>query len=298
MSFLTASAILRGKFLIEPTFAKANLPLVRNMLFGEAPKLAQKGPKAEVPKLILAATSDQGAVYSISTRQSTDRLPYGSIAMLNITGPILKYGDDCGAFASVETNDLLQRLFTSERVNGIILNIDSPGGQADGTGMIYETLREITKSKPVISIIQDGYAASAGMWIAAGAQEIYCTRSTDQVGSIGAYCTLYDFREYFNNEGIAITDVYAPQSIDKNKDYKDAIDGNTTAIEEDLKFLVDDFIAAVKTSRGARLKQKGNEPFTGKMYYAKDAQKMGLIDGIKSMSGVVQRMNQLINLRK
>ena len=298
MSFKTATALLRGAFLIEPKYAQAQLPIVLRMLQGnyEEPANHSEAAANSLPRRVQMQTTSS-AVYKIRPYQSTDRLPYNSIAMVDIIGPILKYGDWCSE-GSLSYNDLMMRLATSDRVQGIILNIDSPGGQAAGTAMLYETIREVTKVKPVISIIQDGYAASAGMWIAAGAQEIYCTRGTDSVGSIGAYVTLYDFTEYFAAEGIKITEIYAPQSVDKNKTYRDAMAGDTTGIEFELSFLVEDFKAGITNSRGARLKMKGNEPFTGKMYFAKEAQKMGLIDGIKSLSGVVDRMNQLIKLRK
>ncbi|MBC7509369.1 MAG: S49 family peptidase [Ferruginibacter sp.] len=298
MSFKTATALLRGAFLIEPKYAQAQLPIVLRMLQGnyEEPSSNIETSAHNVPRRVQMQNTSS-AVYTIRPYQSTDRLPYNSIAMVDIIGPILKYGDWCTE-GSISYNDLMLRLAASDRVQGIILNIDSPGGQAAGTAMLYETIREITKVKPVISIIQDGYAASAGMWIAAGAQEIYCTRGTDSVGSIGAYVTLYDFTEYFAAEGIKITEIYAPQSVDKNKNYKDAIAGDTAGVENELAFLVEDFKAGIANSRGARLKMKGNEPFTGKMYFAKEAKAIGLIDGIKSLSGVVDRMNQLIKLRK
>lgn len=298
MSFKTASAILRGAFLIEPEYAKAQLPLVFRMLQGnyEEPMSNAQVANHLIPRKVQMQNTSS-AVYQISPYQTTDRLPYNSIAMVNIIGPILKYGDWC-TYGSISYNDLMQRLAASDRVQGIILNIDSPGGQAAGTSMLYETIRQVTKVKPIISVIQDGYAASAGMWLAAGAQEIYCTNTTDMVGSIGAYVTLYDFTEYFAAEGIKITEIYAPQSVDKNKTYKDALAGDTAGVENELSFLVENFKKAISDSRGPRLKMKGDEPFTGKMYFAKEAKTIGLIDGIKPLSGVVDRMNQLIKLRQ
>ena len=301
MSFKTASAILRGNWLVEPSYAKAQLPLIVEMIKGNAAVDHNAflhnadDPMLSLPKKqnFAAAISD---VYIVNPYTSTDRLPYGSIAMINIIGPVLKYGDYC-SYGTVEQNNLILRLGNSDRVKGIILNVDSPGGQADGTGMFADSIKLVSKSKPVIAVVQDGYAASAGMWLFAAAQEGYATRATDSFGSIGAYTTIYDFTEYFALNGIKITDIYAPQSADKNKPYKDALAGDTSLIETDLKFLVEDFKASVASSRGPRLKIKGEEPFTGKMYNAKEALKMGLIDGIKPMSGVIKRMEELIALR-
>jgi protease IV len=303
LSFKTASAILRGNWLVEPEYAKAQLPIVLQMIKGDAAinnnKILHFENNTDVNLSIpirqkySAAQSD---VFIVNPYTSTDRLPYGSIAMIDVIGPILKYGERC-SYGTVDQNNLLLKLGSSDRVKGILLNVDSPGGQADGTGMFADTIKMVSKSKPIISVVQDGYAASAGMWIAAAAQEVYATRATDSFGSIGAYTTIYDFTEYFALNGIKITDIYAPQSSDKNKAYKDALAGDTSLIENDLKFLVEDFKASVSSSRGARLKVKGDEPFTGKMYNAKEALRMGLIDGIKPMSGVIKRLEELIALR-
>ena len=302
MSFNLASAILRGKWLIEPEFAHSQLPLVVELIKAGAtdkgPILAGSSvlrPEVSHPTKISFAAS-QTDVYSVNPYTSTDRLPYNSIAMIDIVGPIIKYGGWC-SYGTVQMNDLIIRLSNSDRVKGIILNIDSGGGQADGTGMFAETIRKVRKIKPVITVIQDGIAASAAYWIGSSAQEVYLTRDTDMVGSIGAYTTIYDFSGYFEQLGIIVRDIYAPESKDKNKDYKDALKGDDKAIEDQLSFLVQDFKKSVSEGRGDRLKVKGEEPFTGKMYFAKEAKALGLIDGVKPMSGVIQRMEELIALR-
>ena len=307
MSFTTASALLRGIWLIEPSYARAQMPLVLQMITKGESNAGQVGvelykkrleamPQAYyLPKKrsVAASTTD---VFSVSPYVSTDRLPYNSIAMVDILGPILKYGDYC-AYGTVEYSDLMIRLANSPRVEGIVLNIDSPGGQADGTALFAQTIREASKIKPVIAIVQDGIAASAAMWIASAAQEIYVTQDTDQVGSIGAYQLLYDYAGYLEQMGVKEHLILAPQSTDKIKDYLDALKGDYTLIQEDLKFLVEDFKKAVSMGRGQRLNTANEDPFTGKMYKMSDAKKIGLIDGKKSLSEVVKRMEQLIKLR-
>jgi protease IV len=306
MSFRTASAILRGKWLIEPSYAQAQLPLVLQMLnernagSGNDQAAIYKDRLEHKPKVFQPTRVNVAGVpnelFSVSPYTSTDRLPYNSIAIVDVLGPILKYGDFC-TYGTVEFNDLLIRLANSDRVKGILLNMDTPGGQAAGTATVAQTTKEVSKIKPVLGICQDGIVASAGMWWASACQEFYVTQSTDQVGSIGAYQTIADFAGYFEQNGVKLHEIYAPQSVDKNKDYRDALKGDYTLIEEDLKFLVQDFIKTVQINRGQRLKTATENPFTGKMYNAADAVKIGLIDGIKPMAAVVKRMEQLIALR-
>jgi ClpP class serine protease len=303
MSFKLASAILRGHWFIEPAYAQAQLPLILSMLKNEAQldplqidKTANHANSVNLPGRVAFSGSQSTGVFCVNPYTSLDRLPYNSIAMIDIEGPIMKYGGYC-SYGTVDQNDLLIRMGNSDRVKGVLLNIDSPGGQVDGTGTFAETIRAVSKIKPVIAVIQDGMAASCAMWLAAAAQEIYVTRAKDQVGSIGAYCRFIDYAGYFEQNGIKVIDIYAPQSTDKNKPYRDALKGDAALIESELKFLVEEFKKDVLSFRGNRLNTAKEDPFTGKLYFAKEAIKIGLIDGIKPMSSVIKRMEELIALR-
>jgi protease-4 len=157
--------------------------------------------------------------------------------------------------------------------------------------MVADIIKSI--QKPTISVIDDGMAASAGYWIATAADEIYVTKETSEVGSVGVYCTLYDWKTYFEKEGLPVIEVYAPQSTEKNLDYRNALKGDEKLLKDSLRVLADQFIKTVSANRDGKL--TSNEWNAGAMFYAKDAQKIGLIDGIKSLEQVVQRMDQLIS---
>jgi protease-4 len=309
MSYNTASAIFQGKLLIQPEYANAQLPLILQQMKDQ---VADKGAlhsirqqkSAELTlnipsrKPIISFKDDCSftKVYGVTPYTSTDRLDFESIVVIDVVGPIYKYGS-WYSWGSVELMDLIVRMANSERVKGIILNVDSPGGQAAGTADLAKTIRAVTAVKPVIAIIADGMAASAGYWIASAAQEIYVTQPTDQVGSIGAYQTVVDLTDYYAKAGILVKDVYAPQSDDKNGTFREAVAGDESSMKEDLRFLVEHFISNVKANRGGRLRMEEKEPFTGKMYYAAQAQKIGLIDGVKPFPAVVKRIEQLISVR-
>lgn len=278
------------------------MPLITRMIKGEpvdwgmpAEKMGEEEARMAIPKRIKIMGS-ASEIFVARPHMSVDRFPYNSIVMVDVVGPVLKYGDYC-SYGSVEQSQLISRLANSKNIAGIILNIDSPGGQADGTAMFANTIRKAVSLKPVIGIVQDGIAASAAMWLLSACQEAYCTEETDSVGSIGAYTTFLDMKAYYESMGIPVHEIYAPQSVDKNKDYRDAMAGDYTLVQDQLKFLVEDFKNDVAAYRGQRLNTKKEDPFTGKMYFAKEAAKIGLIDGIKSLEQVVKRTQNLIELR-
>ena len=209
---------------------------------------------------------------------------------------MMKFGGPC-SYGMVDYATLINNLGCNDNVTGIILSIDSPGGQADGTAMLSDVIKNAAKKKPVCAIIQDGMAASAAMWIASACTEIYCTQLTDRVGSIGVYQQIANYNKHLLEfKKLEIQDVYAPQSTDKNKNYKDAIAGDVTGIQQDLSILADQFINTISTNRAGKI--KGDSWKTGKLFFATDAIKIGLIDGIKSFDQVVARMLKLNQINK
>lgn len=299
MSFKTASAILRGTWLLDKGWTQAHLPLLVSVIKGNGSFQSMFGEevsqdeKAIEPIKVLSHSA--ATVYGVTSYTDLSKLPNGSVAMIDISGPVTKYGDFC-SWGSVDHTATVNRLANSPNVSGIILNIDSPGGQVSGTSMLADAIKAAGSRKPIIAVIDDGIAASAAMWIASAANEIYVTKKTDQVGSIGVYTTIADWYSYFESEGLKVKDVYAPQSTNKNGDYREALAGNEEPLKEDLAIIANEFISTVKTNRAGKL--TSDEWSTGKMYYAKDAKKIGLIDGIKSFEQVVKRMDQIISQKQ
>lgn len=298
MSFKTASAILRGGWLIQKGFVQNNVDLILNMRKGQAVDFGLSEKEEEELKATLnlcgVSMASSTRYYQVGMYSSFDTVQDNSIAVVNLLGPVLKYGDMC-SYGMVDKAQLLQRVAASGKFKSIILNVDSPGGQADGTQLLADTIKNIQEyfGIPVIAVVDDGMMASAAMWIGSACAEIYATKATDTFGSIGVYMTLMDFRKYLEEMGIEMRDVYADQSTDKNKSYRDALDGDDALLKEQLNFLAATFISAVQENRGDRLNTENENPFTGKMYPAQQAADIGLIDGILPFDEILVRADTL-----
>jgi protease IV len=288
MSFTTISAILRGRWLLDRQWAEVHLPVVAKILVGES----VTGGNIKKEQLETKSSYQMSGVQPVYYSTDLSKIPEGSIAIIKIAGPLLKYGDMC-SYGMIDKAGLIGSAASSPNISAIILDVDSPGGQVEGTSMLSDTIVRAKQRKPVVAVVDDGMAASAAMWIASSANELYVTQRTDQVGSIGVYCTLADwpahYKDYYK---LPTRQIYAPQSTAKNINYREAIQGNDEPITEELRVICDEFIKAVKRNRGSRL--SGSEWSTGRMFYAKEAMKVGLIDGIKTFEQVVQRTKSLI----
>lgn len=291
MSFKTTSAILRGHWLLEKSWAQSHLPLVAALIKGNNADFGFKEKQENTGFTEVLSNKKSSGVYKVGYYTDLQNMPDGSIAMITIAGPVLKYGDWC-SYGTIDYAATINKIANAANISGILLNIDSPGGEAYGTQLLVSAIKDAAAKKSVVAVIDDGIAASAAMWIASAATEIYVTRTTDMVGSVGVYTTIADWYAYFEAEGLKVRDIYAPQSEEKNLDYKEALSGKDDLIKAELKVLCDAFINDVQTNRSATL--TSDEWKKGKMFYAKDAMKIGLINGIKTFQQVIDRMGAMI----
>lgn len=267
----------------------AHLPQIARVLTGEQlfPAIGERkayhddsdGREPVSPYWPIAIHPDAKSGYVKASRyRSFSEAPAGSVALIPVTGPITKYLGDCGEAGNEVMTNWVKEADGSGNISGILLKIDSPGGQVDGTRTLVDALSNT--GKRTIGFVDDGMACSAAMWIGAACDDLYCSQATDTVGSIGVLSTLADYRGFFEQKGIKIHEIYAPQSTDKNADYREALEGNYDKVKADLQVLAQSFIDSMRTLRGNKLNTSVDNPFTGKTYYAPQALEIGLIDGI------------------
>lgn len=236
--------------------------------------------------------SSQGKFVS-SYANGFDDAPKGSIAVIPIEGPIVKNDGFCGEPGTRTIGNWIQEADRNPNISAIILNVDSPGGEAAGSEKLSQTVK--STSKPTLAFIDSGMAASAGYWIVSPADEIYASGPTDLVGSIGAYTQLLDFTQALEKEGIKVHEIYSTLSTEKNKAFKDALDGNYETMQDRfLDPLVIEFQNTVRTNRKGKITNE-DEVFAGQTLFANDALKAGLIDGIATFDAVVSRVTELAN---
>lgn len=283
------SSLLNEVFLIEEQSAKAYLPMVASMLTGNYKSViidfsAERARLA--PFAISANTKARRGDTAAHNNESY-------IGVIQLSGVVLKDDQECGPRGTKTLTKQVNYYKNDAECIGLIGVIDTPGGQVSYTDLFADAIRGF--GKPTAAFVE-GTAASAGYWVASSFDEIYTSSTLDDVGSIGAYASFADFSGFFEKQGIVLHEIYAPQSTDKNGDYKEAKAGNYKPYAEGvLKPVVDKFIADVSINRTAIDKSV----FTGKMYGANEAIILGMIDGVKSFDEVVdsvlERSNNLNN---
>ena len=107
---------------------------------------------------------------------------------------------------------LLHRASQNTNASAIIIKINSGGGSATQSKIIYDEIIKIKNksSKKIISVIED-VGASGGYYIAMAADYIIASE-TSIVGSIGVRLDSYDIRRLFNNLGIKARTIYSGEN--------------------------------------------------------------------------------------
>ena len=224
------------------------------------------------------------------------------IAIFSITGMMMKYAHFNFSLEDLEwivpgiddIATLLEYAMQSEDIDGAILVMNTPGGTTQSLIRIEEVLKK--RTKPVVAVV-DGMCASAGMYAASLCDRIIALNKMCSVGSIGVMVQLIDDSAFYKKNGIKIIEIYPPESAEKNKAYRDAIDGKTqTTIDEVLTPLAVNFQNIVKEHRPVDESVDG--VLSGKMFYAEDAIKAGLVDEIGNFETAVAAITSISTERK
>ena len=101
----------------------------------------------------------------------------GSVAVVEVYGVI-------GNHVRVSTySRLFDSIAKSKRYRALLLDIDSPGGSASGSEVLFHSLRKVAEQKPVVAYVR-GLGASGGYYLACAASKVVAL-PTALVGSIG-----------------------------------------------------------------------------------------------------------------
>lgn len=282
-----------GIWAIEPNRAQAYYGLVSALLSGSAPPATERKPLVAG---VVRADDAAGSIVIDATPEAPREA--GDVLVIGINDVILKRGDEC-TYGMEDVANMLEGADRDETVQGIVLSIDSPGGEGSGMMLLADVLGRM--KKPVVAHINHGMAASAAYGIAASCTEVYASSPQDLFGSTGTYVTLIDMASYMRAKGAPVHEVYATLSTDKNGAVREAFKADGT--DPDSKHYarlraeyIDPFNAAflgMLTKKRPQMEATAGKWQGGGLFYADDAISYGLVDGYATQAEAVQRVRAL-----
>jgi len=202
-------------------------------------------------------------------------VPRPGVATIPISGIIMgqDYADDA--------LNMLRKARDDRSIRAVVLQIDSPGGEVSAIEQVYLDVLRLRSRKPVVASI-GSMAASGGYYVALGANFIYA-QPTSQIGSIGATVGLPQPEEL--DERILTTGLFKATGSSKRK------------ITAKLEMVRQEFVGAVKSQRGERLKLSDEEVSRAEVYSGIDGLRYGLIDEIGTSTDAIKKAASLAGIR-
>ncbi len=179
-------------------------------------------------------------------------------------------------------------------VRGILLEIDSPGGEVSGAFDLVDRILSARGAKPVWAIVNE-MALSAGYAIASAAERVLLPR-TALVGSVGVVAVHVDRSARDQGDGLAYSFMFAGEKKIDGNPHQPLSDRARADIQADIDAVMDVFVAAVARGRGmAEPAVRATEAgiFTGEAAVA-----AGLADGVRSFRETLVELSESARARR
>ena len=219
-------------------------------------------------------------------------LPYvrtdAGVALVTVTGSMVNRGAWIGASSGLTSYEgiaaQIRAAMADPKVKSILLDLDTPGGEATGAFELADLVRQANATKPVTAFV-NGLAASAGYLLASGAGRIVSVPSGN-AGSIGVVMLHADYSRALDKAGISPTLIFAgAQKVDANP-YQPLDAATKARLQGEVDTLREAFVQAVATGRGGRMSAKAARDTEAGIFTGKDAKAIGLVDDLSTFDAL------------
>lgn len=217
----------------------------------------------------------------------------GMISSLAEQGPLSREGD---VLSRVYYR--LERATADPLVKGVIFRLETPGGEVTASDILYhEILRFKEKTgRPAVGFMMS-LAASGGYYIASACDSVIAHPST-LTGSIGVISIFPSVETLFDKIGVKMTIIKSGGMKDSGSPFRTMTEEEKKSFQGIIDEYYEDFLNAVLKGRKGRLTSDELRPIAdGRVYTAKQALKLKLIDDIGYFDNALQKILSLASLK-
>jgi len=198
------------------------------------------------------------------------------IAVIFATGDIISGEGDERSIGSEKLSETIRDARNDSSIKAIVLRINSPGGSALASEVIWREVYLTSKIKPIVASMGD-VAASGGYYIACAANKIIASPNTI-TGSIGVFGILPNMKGLFNNKlGITFDNVKTNKYADLGDISRPLNESEMLVIQNSIERIYKTFITHVADGRKMTIAQIDSIG-QGRVWSGLDAKRIGLID--------------------
>ncbi len=219
------------------------------------------------------------------------------IAVVYATGPIMTGKSENGMFGqlmgSTTIVEALREANDDKQVAAIVLRIDSPGGSALASDLIWHETQVI--EKPIVASMGD-VAASGGYYIAMGADKIVATPGTI-TGSIGVVGGKLAVRGLYDKIGITTETIERGKNSGLFASSGKFTESQRSVVKNMMEDIYEQFTTKAAEGRNMPL-EKLRELAGGRIYSGRQAKENGLVDELGTLEDAINEAKQLAGLDK
>lgn len=212
------------------------------------------------------------------------------IAVIYAQGDIMSGEGDVNVIGEGAIKRSLEEARTDENVKAIVLRINSPGGNALTSELIWREIEITKKSKPVV-VSMGNYAASGGYYIACNANRIFAEPNTI-TGSIGVFGMLPNISKLSQDLGINAEQVQTHKNALGYSIFEPINDDFKGYALQGIETVYTTFLKRVATGRKLQIAQV-DAIAQGRVWTGIDAQKIGLVDEIGGLDAAIKHAAKL-----
>ncbi|MBP6335225.1 MAG: signal peptide peptidase SppA [Bacteroidia bacterium] len=252
----------------------------------------ERDPKRSVPDVI--SLKKYNKVYVKAEKEFSKE----KIALIYAVGDIVTGKGSEDQIGSEKMAEVIRKARLDSNIKAIVLRVNSPGGSAMASDVIWREVSLARKTKPFVVSMGD-YAASGGYYISCAADSIVAQPNT-LTGSIGVFGLLLNAQKMFNNKlGITFDTVKTARYADIGTMTRRLTAEERSLIQSQVEKIYETFITHVSEDRNLS-KELVDSIGQGRIWSGTDALSLGLIDAIGGVNTAIEiaaRMAKLDNYR-
>lgn len=307
-----AESVLNRPLLVHPD----KVPLILSVLSGRIPldseaiadlrersesqidglpndaQIIMRGPAPDASRFV-GSSSDTDPTTGRSSSLPYRRTSQG-VAIISILGGLANRGTSLqGGSMSRQSYEgikfQLAHAGGDPKTTSVVLDLQSPGGEAIGAFEAADAVRALASKKPVIAVV-NGMAASAAYAIASAASKIVTT-PTGLSGSVGVVMVHADYSRALDREGVKPTMIFAGQHKVDGNPFEPLSDTVRSDLQAEVNQFYEMFVATVAKGRPG-MSSKAIRETEARTFMGADAVRVGLADEVGSFETAIAELTR------
>jgi protease-4 len=253
--------------------------------------LAAKTEQKDIEEISFVSLKD----YVSSLPRDLNFKEKNRIAVVYAIGDITSGEGDDQTIGSDRIAAAIRSARLDKEVKAIVLRVNSPGGSALASDIIWREVLLAKGEKPVV-VSMGNLAASGGYYIAAAADSIFAAPNT-LTGSIGVFGMIPNFESFFKNKtGITFDRVTTGKYADLLNTNRPMTADEEAIVQQMINRIYEDFIKVVADGRGLST-DSVHAMAQGRVYTGAQALEIGLVDKLGDLEDAIACAARMAKLK-